>query len=402
MSKAGRVVIAGLTIVLSGSAGAWAQGTVAVAVPARAGAVDGTAENSDAFIWRKFAEFVAPVGSQQSPVVFETWASDADTFPAPAQTARWPAPNEPKKLHASTLIIAKQLAVGASPAAVGPLAGPIDVKCEAPKGAAAGAFPLSGTPPPCIAEETKRNRAQFDYLKDNNLNTKAGLAAAFAKSFKVEMPLDAIAVKGDWVPVTALLQWIPQLGNKANVEQLYYTNTVDGVEYALVSLHASSRQNPNWVWGTFEHQMTPGRCDYMGCFDSFGAEISAFLPNKSAPNAQYGACRKTPALQALMRSARISPVWENYCLKSTMVDYVAADGTPYVLGNSVIEGIVGDGTVAASSCISCHAYASFDASGATKPTVRALLPFNPTGKPIPGALEGSSTFAFMWGVLLAK
>src|SRR5262249_38580534 len=155
------------------------------------------------------------------------------------------------KLHASTLIRAKQLPIGASPSAVSPLAGPIDGKCEGPKGAAAGAFPLGGTPLPPIAQETKRKRAQNAYITRNNLNTKAGLAAAFAKSFKVEMPLDAIAVKGDWVPVTALLQWIPQLGNRANVERLYYTNTVDGVEYALVSLHASSRQNPNWVWGTF-------------------------------------------------------------------------------------------------------------------------------------------------------
>ena len=170
----------------------------------------------------------------------------------------------------------------------------------------------------------------------------------------------------------------------------------------MVAMHVSSRQNPNWVWGTFEHQMNPGRCDAIGCFDSFGAQSSVVPPNKTAINTQYGSCPKTQQLQKLMANANLSPVWENYCLKSTEVDYTAADGTPYVLGNSVIEGIVGNGTVAASSCIACHAYASFGSTGATTATARAILPFNPTGRPIRAVLANSKTFAFMWGVLQAK
>ena len=83
------------------------------------------------------------------------------------------------------------------------------------------------------------------------------------------------------------------------------------------------------------------------------------------------------------------------------VDYLAPDGTPYALGNSVIEHIVGNGTVAASSCISCHAYASFSATGAPAKAATAMLPYNPMGPPIPAVLEGSHTFGFMWGVLLA-
>lgn len=98
------------------------------------------------------------------------------------------------------------------------------------------------------------------------------------------MPASAIAVKSDWVPVPTLLQWIPQLGSAERVRRLYYTATSESVEYALVSLHMSSRQNPNWVWGTFEHHMTPGRCDNLGCFDSFGAEQPVVVPNKAAVN----------------------------------------------------------------------------------------------------------------------
>jgi hypothetical protein len=99
--------------------------------------------------------------------------------------------------------------------------------------------------------------------------------------------------------------------------------------------------------------------------------------------------------------SKLSPVWQNFCLKTTQVDYLAADGTPYALSNSVIERIVGNGTVAASSCIGCHAYASFDSNGAPAKSATVMLPYNPMGPPIPAVLAESQTFSFMWGVLLA-
>jgi hypothetical protein len=30
-----------------------------------------------------------------------------------------------------------------------------------------------------------------------------------------------------------------------------------------------------------------------------------------------------------------------------------------------------------------------------------MLPFNPTGNPVPGVLAGSLQFDFMWGVMMA-
>lgn len=364
------------------------KGAFVLARTARAGAVDGTNQNSDEFLWRLFTQIAAPATEgSPSPVIFETWASDADTFSA---TPAWPAVDAPKKFQKSVLL-----------SLANPGHGPIDVPCATPGNAAAGGFPTSGTPTPCIAEETKRNRSQFDYIVNNGLNTKAGLKTAYEKSLQVTMPTDAVSVKGDWVPVLTLLQWIPALGSVERIRELYYTNTSEGVEYAVVALHMSSRQNPNWVWGTIEHQMNPGRCDDLGCFDSFGAQEPAVPPNHEAINTQYGACDKTPALKALMDEAKLSAVWQNYCMKSTQVDYAAPDGTPYVLGNSVIERIVGNGTVAASSCIACHSYASFDSSGAPSSAATAMLPYNPTGQPIPAVLDGSLKFDFMWGVLLA-
>jgi hypothetical protein len=392
----GCLILAGLLLVAGLIAGmkfataspAAARDTVVVAIPAKAGAVDGTTQNSDAFIWGLFTQFAAPVsGARPSPVVFETWASDADTF---SKTPLWPSPDAPKKLQASVLATRK---IQGTPT--------VDVPCNPPGNAAVGGFPTTGTPTPCIAEEVKRNRPQFDYIVSNNLNTKAGLATAYARSFQVAMPTSAIAVKVDWVPVQTMLQWIPQLQDVGNIERLYYTTSSESVEYALVAMHISSRQNKNWVWGTLEHQMNPGRCDNLGCFDTFGAEIRAVLPNNAAVNTQYGACAKTPSLKTLMTKANLSSVWDNYCLKSTEVDYAAADGTPYALGSSVIERITGNGTVSASSCIACHVYASFGSNGAPTAGATAMLPYNPTGPPIPAVLNGSLQFDFMWGVLLA-
>ncbi|MEJ6578550.1 MAG: hypothetical protein QNL33_01165 [Akkermansiaceae bacterium] len=87
--------------------------------------------------------------------------------------------------------------------------------------------------------------------------------------------------------------------------------------------------------------------------------------------------------------ANLAPVWQNYCLMSTQVDFVAADGTPIVLGNAVIERIVGNGTVAASSCITCHSYASFDETGSPSQAATSMLPDNPSGRHIPAVLDGS-------------
>lgn len=375
------------TLLLTAATLAQAADPVRVVETARAGPVQGTRQNSDEFIWRLFTQFSAPTPDGQS-VVFDTWASDADTF---AATPVWPSPGAPRKFQASALLKAKLHG-----------SGPVDVSCAPPGNAAAGGFPSSGTPAPCIAEEVRRNRPQFDYIRKNGLNTKAGLAKAYQQGLDVQMPTDAISVKGDWVPVQTLLQWIPELRSVERIRQLYYTSISDKVEYAVVALHVSSRQNPNWVWGTFEHQNNPGRCDDLGCYDSFGAQKLVVAPNRRAINTQYGACVKSPALQKLMRDAKLSPVWQNYCLKSSQVDYVAADGTPSALGNSVIERVVGNGTVAASSCIACHAYASYDATGAAPASATAMLPFNPTGFPIPAVLKNARKFDFMWGVLQAQ
>ncbi len=387
-------VVTALGLSLAGTGAAPAppeRPAVVVAIPAHPGPVNGTPQNSDEFLWRQLTAFAAPfLPDKPTPVVFETWASDEDTF---SLTPHWPTPVEPKKLHSSLL-------GRTSTPTHATFQDAIDVPCSPPAGAAVAGFP-TGTARQCIAEEVKRNRPQYDYIVRNNLNTQAGLAAAFQKNFKVIMPTDALSVKGDWVPLETLVQWIPQLITLDDARKMYYTTVSGDVEYGLVSIHVSSRRNPNWVWGTFEHQLTPGRCDDLGCFDTFGAVEAVVRPNKKERNTYYGACAKTQELKDLMAKAKLLPVWENYCLKATMVDYSAADGTPYALGNSVIERITGNGTVAASSCIGCHVYASFNSNGQVPAAAQNILPYNPMGPPIQTVLDGALQFDFSWGLLFA-
>jgi hypothetical protein len=105
------------------------QMTLAVAVPARAGAVVGRTENSDAFIWQIFTQFTAPATTASpTPVTFETWASDKDTF---STKPHWPDANEPLDLHPSVLAALNTLgsaapAPGTNSALLSMLAKPID------------------------------------------------------------------------------------------------------------------------------------------------------------------------------------------------------------------------------------------------------------------------------------
>ena len=357
------------------------------------GQVDGFDGNSDEFIWRLLVKQIAvPVNpGQPTPATFETWASDADVF---TQTPHFPGITEPHKFRSSLLGAAVNAQNGGANSTV----------CNTPAGPAnpfIGGFPTSTTPTTCIAEEVKRNRPEYDYIVNNNLYTQAGLAAAFQRSFVVNMPAASISVKGDWIPVSTLIEWIPQLGNQTNVEKQYFTITLNGVGFALVSMHVSSKQNEKWVWGTFEHQMNPGRCDYLGCYDTYGAIDRAVPPNRRTYNTQYGECRKNPALRNMMARGGLSPVWLNYCLKGTMVNFTSYGDRPSSLGNSVTEGINAGVSVVAASCITCHAYAAFGSNGSASPAALAMLNQNPTGQLNPGVFAGARTYDFMWGFLLA-
>jgi hypothetical protein len=283
-----------------------------------------------------------------------------------------------------------------------------------------------------------RNQPMAQYLFDNELYFTDGLAAVFdrhARSVEayapyqsqlidpavshttpapitsIVFPISSIMVKINWIAVSEApnygidpndsenpfitMNLIPQEGDEKD----------QPVPYIALSFHISSKDTPNWFWSTFEHVANQGRCDWIGCNDSFGFEtiqtiavdesVAAGLPpvatNYTPPNklttidgqsleafdlaqTYLDADRMTPELAAILDafdigtasdvnpSGRPTPQdagWRSYRLKGSQTDWVTSEGHPTQLGNSITEA----GFVNSASCISCHAQAAVNEDG---------------------------------------
>jgi hypothetical protein len=341
----------------------------------------------DQVAWQLFIQANLRAGGSNS--MFETWASDTDTF---QMTPSFPTAPAPMALRRPVLPRLAREALQRS-----------------------GAL-LPAIPPDVTAtlEETRRNLPAFTFIKDNNLYKITGLRAAFGKT--LSFPVDAIEVKANWVAVTDIPTFTNNRVTVAQVPQLYHVNKGnDGNDYALVAMHVISKLVPNWTWATFEHKDNPSRCDILGCKDAFGAQ-PAFVPPAQTPSQGYADCTKTPALKAMLASANIDPVYNNYCLKGSQTDFTDSAGLDMRVGNSVTESTF----VATASCMTCHGRANFDKNGnpnsfagfinpGSNPPIAPLGPIQPSwyysfsaAPPIfenmPGLNQIATSADFVWSI----
>lgn len=294
---------------------------------------DPAVNSPDETAWRLFVAAVTPTAAD-GPAAFETWASDGETF---RPNATWPTDGggiEPRTAR-PTLAVAGHRETAEPPAGIQP-----DTLHNA------------------ASEEVRRNRPAFDYIVGNNLNSVSGLQAAYRNSMAVSFPTESVEVKTNWLPLDQLARYYPAEMAADPARYFYIARDAAGQQHALLSMHVISKEVPNWTWATFEHQATPGRCDIIGCRDSFGAQV-AYVAPAASPEGNYGPCAHTDALQALFREAGLSEVFGNYCLKGSQTDFTDATGLAIRLGNSITEG----GFVDSSSCMTCHATASWQANG---------------------------------------
>lgn len=352
----------------------------------------------DAVSWSIFAASVAPV-VPQNVAMFETWASDPDTF---AAKPVWPSLTGQSRTAAKPRFQRSALArvrEAAHPMKTdGKKATVIDGPCTTPLDGQAGNYP----PPPggCIAEEVRRNRPAFDYIVGNKLYTLAGLQSNFKNGRQITFPWNAVEVKVDWAPISDIVTWLAANGvtvTPAQVQSAYFTTTDNSVTYGLLGFHIESKILPDWLWATWEHQWNPGRCDTMGCYDNFGATTATVLP-QSTPNTQYGACAKSADVQKLFKANNLGAVWNNYCLKETQTAFTnnAQPLLAIIDGNSVSERMNAGVPIAQASCISCHQAAAFDTSAGFNPAVGSNVIGNYTNPP------GYKTYDFVWGFLNIK
>ena len=352
--------------------------------------------------WEAFVTAIKPVGGVAT---FETWKSDEDIYNPPVGVGA------EKKLarRFSTKGLGEVRALlHGSPAILLP-APPVDGSCNqvGGQGTTPSAINNEGNfPVGCVAEEVRRDPASSSYILLNNLNTLSGLAANFASSQPVVFPDGAIEVKADWVPVNDLVTWLNQNGKAVTLAQVsanYYTTADQGITYALVSMHVSkkTKELPNWLWATFEHEWNPGRCDSSGCYDEFGASGAATVASVANANTQYPDCVKSKELAALFSAANLPAQWNHYCLKGSQIDYTSKpDGTGLATidGDSVVERILAQVPVQNSSCISCHGTAAFTALPSP-----AVAGFNPrVGNNVLGPYTLPSNYKaydFLWGLI---
>jgi hypothetical protein len=341
---------------------------------------DPALNNPDKGSWELFAlvnKAAATPGTNN--VVFETWASNEDTFQTNPRFpgAAGPPPCGPGQVVAVTTPVAspKILNVPALEALAPQLPG------LAPRVVPGGTEEQP-------SEEVRRNEATFNFIVCDKLQTKAGLRAAFASGQPISFPNDSIEVKADWKPA----------GNRSPSE--FHINTAsDGKRYALVSMHIISKKVPNWTWATFEQKDNLGRCDYLGCHDNFGATV-ADVPPHDAPGGRYDPCVKTAAVKKLFADAGLPALWENYCLKGSQVDFTTATGVPTRLGNSVTE----DGFVQTSSCMTCHSRSAVNSAGRASYGPGFITSPNPAVCPPPPAQtacspNGTPNPAWFWNNL---
>jgi hypothetical protein len=286
----------------------------------------------DKVAWQLYIQVNTRAGGPGNNALFETWASDKDTFTT--TNPQFPTAPGPIALHP-------------------PIVPAIGREALQQAGGLLPAIP----PNPRLGEESRRNKVAFDFIVQNNLYKMSGLRAAVGKT--ISFPVDSIEVKGVWLPVTDVPDFTLNRVSLADVPKVFHVNTgSDNLQYALVSMHVISKLVPNWTWATFENQLNQGRCDILGCKDNFGAVQSNVLPNQQA-NQGYPACAKTQALTAMINAASLDPAFANYCLKGSQTDFTDNAGLDVRVGNSMIE----DGFVDRSSCMTCHGRAAWDSNG---------------------------------------
>lgn len=201
------------------------------------------------------------------------------------------------------------------------------------------------TDPLAVSEaltEVRFNRAAYDYLRRHGLYNLDGQLALARAGIALRFPAAAWAVKARWRPIAAK--------DRGRYHTLRVT-LADGSTrlYGLTAMHVMTHDLESGFWATFEHA-------------DVACVAPAGCPSRDAAGRSARCRASTPGCDAVPRRlTRRTPAWAYYRLGGTAIDFVAADGTPTVLGNRDLEAGLG----ATSSCPTCHARAAVAAVAAS-------------------------------------
>lgn len=301
--------------------------------------------------WRTFVAATCASGNAALPLVFETW-TEQTCIVDPSAKGCSSKTGEARQLHGSHLReLAAKVALGLPPIAS-------ECSSMTVKGTSTQLDPYVPTnlaSSPTFCEEVFANAAELAYIQapapGQSLTTLSGQSTYVKAGNTIDFPNPSVEIKADWLPASSLAS---SAFDCASPPAGLYTEVIQGQCYALVGLHVSSKLYPNWLWATFEPQISstnPNRCNpslYNSCSDPWG----------STPATSTGAdTAQTQELAALMKAAGLPAAFSNYRLVGVQIDYVGAQTTP--LGNSFTE-FNAQVAPQQASCITCHSYAEFN------------------------------------------
>ena len=255
-----------------------------------------------------------------------------------------------------------------------------------------------------LADVFARNSANVG-TTDSNSGAPYHLVNREGTLASIEFPSDAVMIKSDWVIAKYAKDLYGITEDPAFPFIKMYIRTAsdpknpgktEPAECWLLGFHVSSKDIPNWVWTTFEHVNNRGRCDFIGCSDSFGyASADRTCPgqarnytaahttcdNLANPSWVYDLGKSypsgpiSPSLDAIFKALDIGngpppppgaqmpsprdPGWRSYRLKGSQTDFTDPTGRRTLLANSITEA----GFILTSSCMTCHARAGVNANG---------------------------------------
>ncbi len=344
------------------------------------------------FAWHLFAAVNQPVGEPKSSkagtyrALWQTWAEQTTVYADPCKAPVWPGPNaESHPGRRSSLVEVMESKIANREVS--------EDDFDA----------LTGE---CNLQQVKINRPFFDYVVNHDLWYQEGVIRR-ASTQGVDLPVEAVIFKADWALISdedkSRYHW--RLVSREDYEQAFcgdQTSTsgrcssdcVDGLpegdeplRLGLTSFHIVTKAIPNWVWTTWNHADTLGRCDYIGCRDDFGSDPS-YIPPHREMGKPYPPGTLTPRVRHLLDEAGLPDVWRHYRLMGTQVSFTDTTGRPTRLGSVELEPGFGN----TSSCMTCHAMATLGATGSSLFFLKSTQPFEGfVGTPDPSWFYPAST-----------
>ena len=273
----------------------------------------------DKFAWKLFLEVnrkcrtrvrsaAKPGNPMSNDALWETWADDPLTFPAhpdPANPPQWPAAGQAPK-RAKTL--APPLRRRAE------LLGQEDSRVRRGSSDRSGihrqAHPRRllgprrqgrrrGSPPE--QGDFRLHRQQWSVVsakasrRSSTRPPRPRGTTSNSPPRRRQFPRASIEVKANWIVI-----------DEKDKSRFHWNYNEAGQLLGLVAIHIISKDLPNWFWCTFEHVDNPGRGDFIGIHDSFGADPRHTPSNTDKAGQTYPAERMKDVLLKLFEEIGIS------------------------------------------------------------------------------------------------